>query len=326
MAISDKSDIIIYDEEFSNGFLETIDQATEELSNGLNGAFNIVTADSMGDYRKNRFFDFPQSSYGRRDVTDTSTSLTPAGLTQGEVIGPKLSRRFGPFQFTEDQFRRLGEDPEYASMLLGQNYASQRVKEMVNTSMTALTNALVNEASNYLDYAGEGANKTLDHTALIRLKRQFGDAANRIVSWATTSGAMLDLEVAQLATGSGNVADFQVYQGGTGTLGIPMFVSDVPGWTVSGTPGDFYVVGLVRDAVNIFVDTLPIVAVDQVLGKHNLERIIQGEDDYVLELKLMQWGGGVNPTDAALATGSNWTFQGYNSKDLPGAVAKVDQS
>lgn len=326
MAISSKSNVVIYDAEFSAGFLETIDQATEELSNGLNGAFNIVTAESMGDYRKQRFFDFPQSSYTRRNITDTSTTLTPSGLTQGEVIGPKLSRRFGPFQMTEDQFRRIGEDPEYASMLLGQNYGQQRVKEMVNTAMTSLTQALVTEASNYLNVAGEGTNKTLDHTVLVRLKREFGDAANRIVSWATTSGAMLDLEVAQLSVGSGNVADFQVYEGGTGTLGIPMFVSDVPGWTVSGTPGDFYVVGLVRDAVTIFVDTLPIIGVDRVFLKENLERVIQGEDDYVLQLKLMQWGGGVNPTDAALATGSNWTFQGYNYKDLPGCVAKVDQS
>lgn len=326
MAISDKGDIIIYDEEFSQGFLETIDQAITELSGGLNGAFNIVTAENIGDYRKTRFFDFPQGNYTRRDVTDTSTSLTPAGLTQGEVIGPKLSRRFGPFRYTEDQFRRLGEDPEYASLLLGQNYAAERVKEMVNTAMGAITNAIINEASNYLDIAGEGANQTLDHEVLVRLRREYGDAANRVVSYATTSGAMLDLEVAQLSTGSGNVADFMVYQGLTGTLGKPMFVSDVSDWTVSGTPGDFYVLAFKQNAINIFVDTLPIIAMDQVLLKENLERVIQGEDDYVLELDLFQWGGGVNPTTANVKTGSNWTFQGYNSKDLPAAVAKVDQS
>lgn len=326
MAISDKGDIIIYNEEFSEGYLETVNQAVDELATGLNGAFNIVTQQNIGDYRKSRFFDWNTGTYTRRDVTDTSTAITPSGMTQGEVIGPKLSRRFGPFQFTEDQFRRLGEDPEYASMLLGQNYAQERVKEMVNTAMTSLTQAVVNQAGNYLDIAGEGANQTLDHEVLVRLRREYGDASGRVVSYATTSGAMLDLEVAQLSTGSGNVADFMVYQGLTGTLGKPMFVSDVPGWTVSGTPGDFYVLALTENAVSIFVDTLPIIGVDRVFLKENFERIIQGEDDYVLELKLMQWGGGVNPTDAALATGSNWTFQGYNNKDLPAAVAKVDQS
>lgn len=326
MAITNKTNNIIYDAEFSAAYLETIDQAIEELSGGLNGAFNIVTAERMGDYTRTRFFDYNQGEYVRRDVTDTSTAITPNGFTQGEVVGPKLSRRYGPIQFTEDQFRRLGEDPEMASVMLGQNYAEARVKEMVNTAMGALTNALVNEASNYLDWAVTGTNKTLNHEALVNLKREFGDAANRIRSWATTSGAMLDLEVAQLSTGSGNVADFQVYQGGTGTLGIPMFVSDVPAWTVSGTPGSFYVLGLVENAVTIYVDTPPIIAEDRVFLKENFERVIQGEDDYVLELKLMQWGGGVNPTSAALNTGSNWTFQGYNSKDLPGCVAAVDRS
>ena len=104
MAITDKTDNIIYNAEFSEGYMETVNQAVEELSTGLNGAFNIVTAESMGDYRKTRFFDWNQGEYGRRDVEDTSTAITPNGMTQGEVIGPKLSRRFGPLQFTAQHF------------------------------------------------------------------------------------------------------------------------------------------------------------------------------------------------------------------------------
>ena len=302
MAITSKSDVIIYDAEFSAGYLETLGQAIEEFTMGLGGAVNIVTADMQGDYFKTRFFDFPSGGYGRRDVTDTSTTVTPAKMTQGEIIGPKLSRRYGPYQSTEDAFRRIGEDPAEFSALLGENYAKVRVQEMLNTSVYALSEALSNEGSNVYDYAATGASATLDHTALVRGRRELGDAANRIAAWVAHSGAVTELEVNQLSVGSGNVADFMVYEGGIGTLGIPLFVSDISGLVVSGTPGEYNTLGLVPGAIDIFVDTLPIVALGRQLGKENLEMILQGEDDYVLSLKGFQWGGGVNPTTANVVT------------------------
>jgi len=325
MAIGSKSDVKIYNAEFSAGYLETLDQAVSDFAMGFGGAVNIVTAETMGDYRKERFWDFPSGNYGRRDVTDTSTSVTPAKMTQGEIIAPKLSRRYGPFQQTEDSFRRIAEDPVLFSTLLGENYAQQRVKEMLNTSMGALSAALNNEGSNVYDYAATGSGKTADHTALIRGLDKMGDASSKVRTWVTHSGAATSLKEAQLSVGSGNVADFQVYQGGVGTLGLPLFVSDIPYLSVTGTPGEYIILGLVRNAVSIYVDTLPIVALDRQLLKENLEMILQGEDDYVLELKGFQWGGGVNATTANVVTGSNWTTEFASNKDLPGIKIDVDK-
>jgi len=329
MAIGTKSNFVIYDEEFSAAFVETLGQAIEEFRAGFGGAVNILTAESQGDYRRERFFDFPSGGYVRRDITDVSTDLTPTAMTQDENIGVKLSRRYGPYSQTEDAFRRIAEDPRLFSTLLGENYAKVRVQEMLNTSIGACAAAITTEGNNLYDYAATGANATLDHTALVRGKRKMGDAADRVKVWVTNSGAMEALEVEQLSAGSGNVADFQIYQGGTGTLGLPMFVSDISYLTTSGTPGEYHVLGLVDNAIEIVVDTLPIVAMDRKLLKANLEMILQGEDDYVLGLKGFKWdttNGGVNPTTANVVTGSNWDVNVASNKDLAGVKIDVDQS
>lgn len=329
MAIGKASNFVIRDEEFNAGYIETLDQQVAEFNAGFGGAINLVTQDMEGDYNKNRFFDLPTGGYVRRDTTDVSTSLTPSTMTQDTHTGVKLSRRFGPYSMTEDAWRKVGRSPEEMSAFLGEAYALAKSKEVLNTTVAALSGAIGTYATNVYDYAAVGSGKILDHTALIRGRNKMLDASGKVICWVGRSEPYSQLVEGQLSVASGNVGDFAVYQGQAGSLGLPFYVSDIPSLTVVGTPGEYFILGLVAGAADVFFNGLPIVALDRTLLKENIERVLQGEDDYSLKLKGFSWdtaNGGANPNATAAALGSNWDAVVASHKDTAGVRIDVDKS
>lgn len=329
MAIGKASDFVVRNELFQTLFTETLAQNVDILNQDGNGVIRLVTNEREGDYDKTRFFDRPSGGVSRRDTTDTSTALTPTALTQDEVIGVKLNRKYGPYQQTRDAFKKIGGTPEDLTMILAPNMAEEAMKGMVNDAVAALVAALRNNAGVVYDYAATGSNKTIDHTALIRGRALFGDAFGRIKGWGMNGAAFHKLVEAQLSVASGNVGDFAVYEGQAGTLGLPAFVSDAPAFATSGTPGEYHILGLVPNAAVLTVSEAPYMATDETILKENILYAFQGEYAFNLELKGYKWdvaNGGTNPSAAALATGSNWDKVVANDKDTAGIVIDVDQS
>jgi len=329
MAIGKASDFVVRNELFETLFVETLTQNVDILNQDGNGVIQLVTNEREGDYDKTRFFDRPSGGVSRRDTTDTSTSLTPSALTQDEVIGVKLNRKYGPFEQTRDAFKKIGGTPEDLTMILAPNMAEEAMKGMVNDAVSALVAALRNNSGVVYDYAATGANATIDHTALIRGRALFGDAFGRIRGWGMNGAAFHKLVEAQLSVASGNVGDFAVYEGQAGTLGLPAFVSDAPAFATAGDPGEYHVLGLVPNAAVLTVSEAPYMATDETILKENILYAFQGEYAFNLELKGYKWdisNGGANPSDAALATGSNWDKVVANDKDTAGIVIDVDQS
>ena len=326
MAIGKASDFVVRNELFETLFVETLAQNVDILNQDGNGVIQLVTNEREGDYDKTRFFDRPSGGVSRRDTTDTSTSLTPSALTQDEVIGVKLNRKY---QQTRDAFKKIGGTPEDLTLILAPNMAEEAMKGMVNDAVAALVAALRNNSGVVYDYAATGANATIDHTALIRGRALFGDAFGRIRGWGMNGAAFHKLVEAQLSVASGNVGDFAVYEGQAGTLGLPAFVSDAPAFATSGTPGEYHIFGLVPNAAVLTVSEAPYMATDETILKENILYAFQGEYAFNLELKGYQWdtsNGGTNPAAAALATGSNWDKVVANDKDTAGIVIDVDQS
>jgi hypothetical protein len=329
MAIGKASDFVVRNELFQTLFTETLAQNVAILNQDGNGVIRLVTNDREGDYDKTRFFDRPSGGVSRRDTTDTSTSLTPSALTQDEVIGVKLNRKYGPYQQTRDAFKKIGGTPEDLTMILAPNMAEEAMKGMVNDAVAALVAALRNNAGVVYDYAATGSNKTIDHTALIRGRALFGDAFGRVKGWGMNGAAFHKLVEAQLSVASGNVGDFAVYEGQAGTLGLPAFVSDAPAFATSGTPGEYHILGLVPNAAVLTVSEAPYMATDETILKENILYAFQGEYAFNLELKGYKWdvaNGGANPSAVAIATGSNWDKVVANDKDTAGIVIDVDQS
>lgn len=329
MAIGKASDFVVRDELFQTMFVESLVQNIDILNGSGNGVIQLVTAEREGDYDKTRFFDRPSGGVSRRDTTDTSSNLTPTALTQDEVIGVKLNRKYGPYQQTRDAFKKIGGTPEDLTMILAPNMAEEAMKGMVNDAISALVPAIRNVSGAVYDYAAVGSNKTADHTALIRGRALFGDQFGRIRGWGMNGATFHKLVEAQLSVASGNVGDFAVYEGQTGTLGLPAFVTDASAFATSGTPGEYHILGLVPNAAVLTITEAPYIATDEVTLKENLMLVLQGEYAFNLELKGFKWdteNGQANPSAGDLATGSNWDLVVASFKDAAGICIDVDQS
>lgn len=329
MAIGKASDFVVRNELFQTMFVETLVQNIEILNGAGNGVIQFVTEQTEGDYEKNRFFDRPSGGVSRRDPTDTTTGLTPASLTQDEVIDVKLNRKYGPYQQTRDAFIKIGGTPEDLTMILAPNMAEEAMKGMVNDAVSALVAAIRNTSGAVYDYAAVGANKTIDHTALIRTRALLGDQFGRLQGWGMNGASFHKLVEAQLSVASGNVGDFAVYEGSAGTLGLPAFVSDAPSFSTSGTPGEYHILGLVANAARIKLSEAPYMTTDEIILKESIMLALQGEYAFTLGLKGYKWdttSGGVNPVAADVATGSNWDLVVASFKDAAGVCLDVDQS
>ena len=329
MPIGTASDFVVRPELFQTMYIETLIQNVDVLNGPGNGVIRLITDPREGDYDKTRFFDRPSGGVSRRDTTDTTTTLTPIKLTQNEVIGPKLNRKYGVFEQTRDAFLKIGGTPEDLTMLLAPNMAEESLRGMVNDAISSLVAAIRNVPGAVYDYSVLGTNKTLDHVALTRTRALLGDQFGRLKGWGMNGASFHALVEAQMSVASGNVGDFAVYEGNAGTLGIPAFVSDAPAFSTAGTIGEYHILGLVENAAILTISEAPYITTSEIMMKENLMLALQGEYAFNLELKGFKWDittGGQNPTAAAIATGSNWDLVVASFKDAAGICLDVDQS
>ena len=109
-----------------------------------------------------------------------------------------------------------------------------------------------------------------------------------------------------------NVAGMQIVQGVTqGALGKPIIVADVPSLNFDAGAGDLKnrILALTEGAGRVIERSGRRIVIDEVTGLENLGLRYQGETNTRLEVKGYAWditNGGQNPSDAAVATGTNW--------------------
>src|SRR5262245_59812678 len=181
MATSLASDFKVYQEQFFGGLTETLQQAADVMNEASRGAIAMATERMKGDYEYESFFKSLSTLVSRQDITSTSAA-TALKLTQDESIRVKLDRKIGPVEVTRKAFLQIGEDPELASFILGQQAAQAVAENMLNAAQLAARVALVTASSGAVmnDVTG-AAVKTCTSKNLINTLRLFGDKQSRIV-------------------------------------------------------------------------------------------------------------------------------------------------
>jgi hypothetical protein len=327
MAIGTKSDFKIYHAEFHSGVFEGVAQALEAFNGVSNGAIRMVSNRLRGDYDKESFFKLLTSAINRRDITSTS-DVTSGKLEQGEIIGVKVNRRFGPIENTIDSLRKVSKDDAEFSFVLGQQFGALKAQDMLNTGILAVEAAIEGQSTN-LNYDATGLSvKTLVTANLHNAMALMGDAFAQLRTWVMHSKPYFDLVGAQVADKMETVAGVVIYGASPATFGRPVIVTDAPAlWDANGSATDTYnVLGLVEDAVVVTESEEQEMEAQKVLGKQNITIMMQGEYAFNVKCKGLKWNtsaGGVNPTDAALATTTNWVKEATSYKHLSGVRIKV---
>ena len=316
------SDFKIYEEEFYGGVNDVIARETNVFNGASANAIRLVGRQHVGNFLKEAYYAQISNLVTRRDITSTA-SVTDDELTSDEVISPKLNRRFQVAN-TGDSLKKIGSDPREFSFILGEQVGKAKMVDWVDTLLLCGVTAIGKTAASFYNKGSNAAN-TMRYDYLIEGMKLMGDQANRVQALVMHSKAYYDLMKTNIDVATDRVAGATIYQGTTGTLGLPVVVTDSASLintdgVTSGTDS-YYTLLLVENGVAALESETDTVIGEWVTGLENLVYRVQGEHAYDASVQGISYtDSGVNPADAALGTGSNWTLKRASIKSAAGVL------
>jgi len=328
---------LIYPELVHGGMVETLVQNTQAFNGASRNAIRLVSNRTRGDYAQESFWGLISSLVSRRDPNSTSAA-TALAVPKAEMISIKINRKVGPVDQTLDSFRKLGQggtqaDPEALSFLLGTQIAKAMQVDQLDAALRSTTAALANQSAVLRDISAGGspaAGRTITTNDLVDALAKKGDAASRVVCWVMHSKPFFDLVKNQITANIDGVSNFVVANASPITLNRPVIVTDSAGltYTETGTSPNrtgYYTLGLDENGVVVEDTEEDLFHSEIISGLENLVVRLQGEYAYNMTVKGFKYNlttspMSINPTDAQLSTGSNWTKVVTSNKDLAGVI------
>lgn len=317
-------DFTLYQDEFYGGFIDVVMQNLDAFNAASNNAFVLETDFHEGNYQKEAFFDRISSLVARRDSASAS-AVSDLSLTSDEFVRVKLDRRVGPVLQTRDQWRKIGKDIGSMSFVVGQQSGLAMLQEILNRGLAAAEAKLDSVAALEHDRTA-GTMRTED---LVDGLYKFGDNVSSIACWFMHSAVAADLLKDQIADAVYRGPNTQVLEGSAVTLGRPVVITDsaslISYTDVSSGAPVYSTLGLAAGGVMAKFSQPEDAVLDLVTGVQNISYRYQAEYSYTLGLRGCTWdvtNGGANPTDAAVATATNWDTQVTETKSLPGVIIR----
>lgn len=310
MATTVNSDMIIHDRLAQTSYLEALQDNLAVFNQGSGGALTIRTEAILGDFSKNAFYTVP-GGMGHRDVNATGTAAAQK-VGSGEAIGVKTPWLYGPYETTEEQFKRRARSTEEFSELMGQHMADSMISYAIEAAFASVDAAIDSNLS-----MAVAASWATDHKkAITKGLRTFGDRFGRIALLAMDSTEyfnMVDDAIGEkVYEEAGNV----IYGGMPGTLGKPVLVSDkVP---------TSKIFALQSGAVEIVESQAPGVRSYDINGKTNLMLGYQAEGAFNVDVMGYSYDATKNPDLATLGAALSWTKHAADNKATAGA--RIDLS
>jgi hypothetical protein len=314
--------------------VETLVQNTNAFNAASRNALRLVSNRKRGDYAQESFWGLIADLVSRRDPNSVSAA-TILNVPKAEMISIKVNRKVGPVDQTLDSFRKLGQNSstEVLSFLLGQQIAKAMQVDQLDSALRCTTAALAAQSAVTVDRsagASPTAGSLLTTDALVQALAKKGDAASRVVTWVMHSKPYYDLVRSQITSNIDGVSNFVVATASPVTLNRPVIITDSAGLTftegsTSPNTTGYYTLGLDENGVVVEDTEEEMFQTDMVTGLENLLVRLQGEYAYNLTVKGFKYNlttspMAINPTNAQLSTGSNWTKVVTSNKDLAGVV------
>lgn len=313
------SDLKVFNDYLVKTTSETLAQDIEKFNGASGGAIVLNAGDFDGDFMQEAFFKGLHSAQRRVDRYAANNTVAAKTLTQGQLNAVKIAGGFGPIVFEPSQMTWIQKTPEVALEVISRNMSEAMISDMLNTAIAALVGAIGNEAEAVNDVSASGG---INQVNLNNAYAKFGDRSAVIVA-NIMRGAVYHKLIGQnlinaqnlFVAGNVRVIDIQ---------GKVTIVTDAPALYKAGSPNKDYVLGLTAGAaaVSNASDNL-ITNIETNNGKERIEATYQADYTYNLALKGYAWdmsAGGKSPTDAKLATGTNWDKVVASIKDTAGVL------
>lgn len=316
------SNMQVYNDEIVGTTIELLGQKTDLFNANSGGAIVLSSAGFRGDFSRESFFNQIASAMRRVDRYAANGAQAATALTQGELVGVKVAGGFGPVIFEPSQMTYLQEDPASAIRAISEGFSDALLADQLNTAIAAAVAAVSGNAALVTDVS---ASAGLSQSLLNNSHAKFGDQSQLLVTDVMTGAAYHKL-IGEAITNSG-----QLFQAGNVTvvsiLGKRIIVTDSPSLYLAGTPNKSYVLSLAASGI-IVDNTSDIIAnMSTDNGKQRIETTWQSDYTFGLKLKGYSWdmvNGGKSPTNAEIATASNWDKAVTENKHTLGTLAIAD--
>ncbi|ELY5803499.1 Ig domain-containing protein [Cronobacter sakazakii] len=309
------SDLVIYDDLAQTAFLERRQDNLEVFNQASNGAIQLDNELIEGDFRKRAFYQVG-GSIEARDVNSTD-KVTGKKIGAGEAVSVKAPWKYGPYETTEEAFKRRGRDVSEFSEVIGVDVADATLEGYVKYGLKSLIAAIGANA----DMVVTADIDTDGKKTLTRGLRKYGDKFNRVVLFVMHSATYFDIVDKAIADKIYEEAGVVVYGGQPGTLGKPVLVTD--------SMGADAILGLVAGAVTIVESQAPGFRSYNINDQENLAVGYRAEGTVNIELLGYSWDasvGGSNPDLTKIGTGENWKKHFTSNKSTAGVLIKLESA
>ena len=300
----------------------SLDQMIDKFNAGSAGAITLSSEGMTGDFMRESFFASLAGAQRRVDRYAAQSSASPTDLTELQHSSVKIAGGFGPVRYEPSQMTWLQRPTQQGVEAASTAFAELLLQDQLNTAIAALVAAIENQATLTNDVSGSAG---MTYGAINGAHALFGDMSGQIVADVMTGTVAHKLVGDNLTNGTrlfeaSNVTVIDI-------LGKSVIVTDAPALYESGTPNKSKVLGLVPGAAAVTNASDIITNVQTNNGQTRIETTFQADYSFGLGLKGYTWdetNGGKSPSDAEIATGSNWDKVAQFDKMTAGVIAVGD--
>lgn len=307
--------------------IETLAQMVQKFNEASNGAIRLTTEGFDGDFFQESFFAAIHSAQRRVDRYAAQASAAATDLTQVKHSSVKIAGGFGPIRFEPSQLTWLNKPTAEGVEVASRNFAEAMMADQLNTAIAALVAAISNNADVTNDVS---ATAGVSYIAMNEAHGKFGDHSGNLVAQVMNGTAYHKLIGLNLANAQNLFQSQQVLV--VNILGKPVVVTDAPALATAAVadpvaPAKLKVLSLAEGAATVFDGSDVISNIETSNGQTRIETTLQVDYSFGLGLKGYTWdeaNGGKSPSDAEIATGSNWDKTASSNKHTAGVVTIGD--
>lgn len=316
------SDMQVFNDFVMPATIKSLDQMIDKFNASSGGAIVLTSEGFTGDFMRESFFASLASARRRVDRKAANGAVAATNLT--ELVGSKvkIAGGFGPVAYEPSQMTWLRRPTQEGITAASTAFAELLMQDQLNTAIAGLVAAIENNAGVTNDVS---ASAGMTYGAINSSHAKFGDASQNLVADVMTGTVYHKLIGDNLSNANrlflaGNVQVVDIL----GKVGV---VTDAPALYEAGTPNKSKVLSLTAGAAVVggVDDVISNIQTDN--GKQRIETTMQVDYSFTLGIKGYSWdeaNGGASPTDAELATGTNWDKVAEFDKMTAGTIAVAD--
>lgn len=316
------SNMKVFNDYLKQAIIETLAQQVDKFNASSNGAIRLTTQGIDGDFLQESLWAGLHAAQRRVDRYASNGAQSATALAQLQANSVKVAGGFGPILWEPAQLSWIQKSPEEALEVISRNLTEAIIADQLNTAIAALVAAISNVAGATNDVSGTAG---ISQAAINGAHAKFGDASGLLVAQVMTGEVFHKLIGHNLANDNNLFTSQSVNI--VSILGKPVIVTDAPSLYAAGTPNKQKVLSLADSAAIVHDGSDVVTSIQTSNGKERIETTFQADYSFALGLKGYAWdtaNGGKSPTDAELATGSNWDMFANSVKSTAGVITIGD--